>query len=250
MLIVEDNKINCQYLAGILDNWRIPYEVAENGKEGVWMAKQKKYDTILMDIRMPVMDGYEAARIIRSDSLNKNTPILALTASSIVDEKGKALEAGMNQYLPKPFTPQQLASVFREFEVFPSEEGTERLFNFSDKLDVDYLIELYDTDFERAQIIFEIFMGSIMVEVEKLEQLFVAKDWEKFSVQAHKLKPNFYMVGVKELGDRMLEFEKARDGGLDTLELSEKYMDYREKFPQYHDIVSGELSRLNSFLGI
>ena len=68
-----------------------------------------------MDMQMPVMDGYEAARIIRADktNLNHRTPIIALTASALLDDRRKALAAGMDEHLTKPFTPDQLKSAIQ-----------------------------------------------------------------------------------------------------------------------------------------
>lgn len=253
MLIVEDNKINQQYLSGLLQNWEITFDIANNGSEAVELVQLRTYDMILMDIRMPVMDGYEATIRIRSgtESLNQSTPIVALTASALVDEKERALAAGMNFHLTKPFSPAQLAAVFKKFDIVEINiSQPSKQFRFNPALDVAYLQQLYDDDLERAQIIFEIFVEHIKAELVSLESSYSAQNWAVFSSQAHKLKPNFFMIGASELGELMREFEKLKDGPINGFDHDQKMTELREKFEYYYDIVLDELSKLNSYLGI
>ena len=106
-LIVEDTFMNQRYIQSILKRWTSSSELANDGKKAVELSEKQRFDLILMDMQMPVMDGYEAARIIRADktNLNHRTPIIALTASALLDDRRKALAAGMDEHLTKPFTP-------------------------------------------------------------------------------------------------------------------------------------------------
>ncbi len=109
VLIVEDNLINQKYISRLMDKLHIEYDIANNGKEAVELVVQQRYGAIFMDIHMPEMDGYEATQWIRnSKNLNQTTPIIAITASAMTEQKDKALSMGMNDYLTKPFTPPQL----------------------------------------------------------------------------------------------------------------------------------------------
>jgi len=109
VLIVEDNLINRKYISRLMDKLHIEYDIANNGKEAVELVDQHRYGLIFMDIHMPEMDGYEATQWIRnSQNLNQSTPIVAITASAMTEQKDKALSMGMNDYLTKPFTPPQL----------------------------------------------------------------------------------------------------------------------------------------------
>ena len=110
MLLVEDNNINQIVATGFLKKWGIATDVANNGKEAVEMVKTKKYQMILMDLQMPEMDGYEACTLIRAmdDSYFKSIPIIALTASAMLGMKDKVLEVGMNDFISKPFVPEEL----------------------------------------------------------------------------------------------------------------------------------------------
>ena len=100
ILIVEDNLTNQLVLLGLLEDYAREMDVAKNGKEAVDMFKVGKYELILMDLQMPVMDGYEATKIIRS--IDKDIPIIALSANVMIDEIEKTKAAGMNEHLTKP----------------------------------------------------------------------------------------------------------------------------------------------------
>ena len=116
VLVAEDNVMNQKYISSLLTKWNINYVIASDGKKAVEQAYSQRYDLILMDIQMPNMDGYEAAITIRNtDNVNQSTPIIALTASAMLDQKSKAIEAGMNDFVSKPFTPNNLLSVLQSF---------------------------------------------------------------------------------------------------------------------------------------
>ena len=100
ILVVEDNLTNQLVLLGLLEDCVKEIDIAKNGKEAVEMFQIGKYELILMDIQMPVMDGYEATRIIRE--IDKEIPIIALTANAMVEEIEKTKKAGMNEHLIKP----------------------------------------------------------------------------------------------------------------------------------------------------
>ncbi len=106
ILLVEDNPINQQVAVEVLENAGIRVDVANNGVEAVDAASQHHYDLVLMDIQMPVMDGYEAARHIRARY--SELPILAMTAHVSPEDRVRCNEAGMNDHLAKPINPQEL----------------------------------------------------------------------------------------------------------------------------------------------
>ena len=110
VLLVEDNSINVMVARQFLQLWKIEMDVAINGLMAIEMVSEKDYDVVLMDLQMPEMDGYEATKHIRSMP-GKNfgqLPIIALTASAMLDIKDKAFDVGMNDYLSKPFNPNEL----------------------------------------------------------------------------------------------------------------------------------------------
>ncbi|HCQ30417.1 MAG TPA: hypothetical protein DIU39_09035 [Flavobacteriales bacterium] len=107
VLLVEDHEINRFLATTILQQWNIDVDIAENGVIAVDKVKENTYDAILMDMQMPEMGGIEATQIIRNE-LHNNVPIIALTANAIKGDADKCKQAGMNDYVSKPFDPSDL----------------------------------------------------------------------------------------------------------------------------------------------
>jgi signal transduction histidine kinase len=107
VLLAEDNKMNQSLVKYVLGKYSMETDVVENGKLAIARLQEKQYDIVLMDIQMPVMDGYEATRLIRNEFKN-NIPIIALTAHAMNEERDKCLALGMNDYISKPFDPNLL----------------------------------------------------------------------------------------------------------------------------------------------
>jgi two-component system sensor histidine kinase/response regulator len=110
LLLVEDNEINQQVAQEILEGAGLKVSLANHGQEGVDALKSANYHAVLMDVQMPVMDGYSATRAIREDSQFDDLPIIAMTANAMAGDREKALEAGMNDHVAKPIDPAQLFS--------------------------------------------------------------------------------------------------------------------------------------------
>jgi PAS domain S-box-containing protein len=121
VLLVEDNEINQQVAKEILEGAGLIVTLANDGQEGVNAVKESNYDVVLMDIQMPVMDGYTATREIRKDDRYKELPIIAMTAHAMTGDENKSLQAGMNGHVTKPIDPDQLLSTLQKW-IKPSEE--------------------------------------------------------------------------------------------------------------------------------
>lgn len=106
ILLVEDNQMNIMVAEKFLKKWELRVDVAHNGQEGVDKMRENKYDLVLMDLQMPIMDGYKATRKIRT--FDEKTPIIALTASALLKVRQDVIAAGMNDYITKPFDPNEL----------------------------------------------------------------------------------------------------------------------------------------------
>jgi diguanylate cyclase (GGDEF)-like protein len=113
VLVVEDNEINQEVIGEMLANLNLNVAFAADGKQGVAAVKQGNIDLVLMDIQMPVMDGYEATKEIRA--FNTSLPIVALTAAAMVEDKQKALAAGMDGHLAKPISLTGLKRVMMDY---------------------------------------------------------------------------------------------------------------------------------------
>ncbi|RZJ75047.1 MAG: response regulator [Flavobacterium sp.] len=116
ILVAEDNPMNTLLMKKLLAKWEITPDFAANGEEAVNFFSANHYDLILMDIHMPIMDGFEATTMIRnySDELKAQTPIIALTASVALDAREKISQAGINDFVSKPFNPDELKEKLEE----------------------------------------------------------------------------------------------------------------------------------------
>lgn len=108
LLLVEDNEINQQVAQELLEKLGITVSIANNGKEAVEAVEKELFDGVLMDLQMPVMDGFEATGIIRNDERFKDLPVIAMTANAMAGDRERCLEAGMNDYVTKPVEPKEL----------------------------------------------------------------------------------------------------------------------------------------------
>ena len=115
ILVVEDTEDNRQIIRDLLTS--AGYEMIEalDGEQGVVMAAEQKPDLILMDMQLPVLDGYEATRRIKSDPALAHIPVIAVTSYALSGDEAKTKAAGCNAYVAKPFSPRQLLAKVREF---------------------------------------------------------------------------------------------------------------------------------------
>ncbi len=115
ILVIEDTEDNRRILRDLLT--AAGYDVIEavDGMTGVAIARERRPDLILMDIQLPVIDGYEATRRIKADPTTQNIPIIAVTSYALAGDEAKAREAGCNGYVAKPYSPRLLLQKVREF---------------------------------------------------------------------------------------------------------------------------------------
>ncbi len=115
VLIIEDNENNLYMMRFIMA--KLGHEVLEarDGAAGVDLAKKKRPDLILMDIQLPLLDGYSATRRIREDDALKEVPIVAVTSYAMVGDREKAIEAGCTAYVEKPINPAGFIEVVKRF---------------------------------------------------------------------------------------------------------------------------------------
>jgi two-component system, cell cycle response regulator DivK len=114
ILIVEDQADNRAILRDLLSAAGYTLMEASTGEEGVEFAERERPDLILMDIQLPVIDGYEATRRIKSNAALKSIPIIAVTSYALSGDEAKARAAGCDAYVAKPFSPRQLLAKVRE----------------------------------------------------------------------------------------------------------------------------------------
>ena len=118
LLLAEDDYFNIFIAQQFFKNWNITFDIAKTGGQVLQKLETKSYDLVLMDLQMPDMDGYEATEIIRNSlAAYRNVPIIALTASAILEIKDRAFAVGMNDYISKPFNPEILFKKIQKYSL-------------------------------------------------------------------------------------------------------------------------------------
>jgi len=125
ILVVEDQEDNRQILRDLLMNADFEVIEAVDGEAGLEAAAANRPDLILMDIQLPVMDGYEATRRIKADAVLRATPVIAVTSYGLAGDEEKARAAGCDAYISKPYSPRQLLAKVREYLSSPASEVIE-----------------------------------------------------------------------------------------------------------------------------
>ncbi len=115
ILVVEDQEDNRQIIRDMLSATDYQITEAENGEEALAAVAKQRPDLILMDIQMPILDGYEATRRIKADPGLRSIPIIAITSYALSGDEQKARAAGCDDYVPKPYSPRQLLAKIRQY---------------------------------------------------------------------------------------------------------------------------------------
>ena len=115
ILVIEDTEDNRQILRDLLSSAEFEVIEAVDGESGVTMAIEQRPDLILMDIQLPLIDGYEATRRIKADQTTRHIPIVAVTSYALMGDETKARAAGCDGYIAKPYSPRHLLQIVRGY---------------------------------------------------------------------------------------------------------------------------------------
>lgn len=229
VLLVEDNDINRLYAKSILKNWQCTIDIAENGLVAIEKIKNHFYDVVLMDVQMPVMDGYEATKAIRSMHQSARVPIIALTANATQRDVEKCMQAGMDDYLPKPFTPEDLYhKLFKDLKIRPSAKAKIDLApaTTAATYNLDYLRSISGNNQEFIQEMVTTFLQTLPGILDEMEKSANGGNWEKVSRLAHQIKPSFTLMGMDSLRSNILFLEENGKAENVKEELPQKVYDF------------------------
>ena len=225
ILLVEDNEVNRLYANSILDKWQCDVTEAENGYVAVEKVKTNDFDIILMDVQMPIMDGYEATKSIRKsiEGPRSKTPIIALTANAIKGDIDKCLEAGMNDYLSKPFHPEALYKIISKYtSSVPKRELSKSLPKESQVTNLKYLKSICDGDTKFMKDMIETFISNTPATINEMQNWSDKADWEIVGQLAHKMKPSITFVGLEQAKTIVKEIEESGKNNIHTDKIPSK----------------------------
>lgn len=214
ILIAEDNEANQELIKILLSKYGLTYDVANNGLEAFEFYKSKRYDLILMDEQMPIMDGNEAVQKIRLYERENNIlsiPISALTANVIKGAKERGLLSGYDAFLGKPVVLKELERVFASFLQFDS---SKKELNMQTKeesiegLDSKKLQEELMLSSDELLMLLGLFIKKMQTTLPELQNAIIRKEYKKIALLAHNIKGSSANFRIESLQKNANEIEK------------------------------------------
>jgi PAS domain S-box-containing protein len=227
VLLVEDNDINRLYASSILKMWGCHFETAENGVVALEKIRNNDFDVVLMDIQMPVMDGFETTKAIRQgDPKKSKVPIIALTANATQKDFENCMVAGMNDCITKPFTQEDLFQVLtkylgRKLTVKQRNLGKDSQANNTTVVDLSYLKKVSNNNGQFIKEIVSSFLESMPHTIEEIKDQLAQKNWEQLARVVHKIKPTITLIGIHHLKDKIVQLEQESKNGQDEITIRE-----------------------------
>ena len=218
VLAVEDNELNRMVLQVILKKCEVVLSIAHNGQEAIDLIQEKEFDIVLMDVQMPIVDGLEATKYIREE-LKSTTPIIGLSANAMREEVEICKQAGMNDYLVKPYSERSLVEVMRKWS---SEETQpvvlDEVIVPEKELDLSMLKQYVGNDVNVLKDVVSGYLEHLPPQLDRLELALVGSDVLALRHELHQLKASMEIIGVRPEG---LSFagisNELKSEGLSTL---------------------------------
>jgi len=218
VLVAEDTPFNQKFISRLLGKWGYTAEIVDNGLKAVAAVSAAGYDIILMDVQMPEMDGFEATAKIRELEAQKgsHTPIIAMTAHAMKGDRERCLEAGMDDYVPKPISSEALANAIRNLikdKPQPIEkedtvdEDTQPFF------DKDALLKAFDNDMEFLKEVIDMFIADYPDMLKNITTAIESKDAPGLQRTAHALKGMLGNFQAESSAQKAYALEKMGSNG-------------------------------------
>ncbi|MBK8882988.1 MAG: response regulator [Bacteroidales bacterium] len=209
VLVVEDIALNQLLMKTLLDDFGFEYDIAGNGKIAISMLEEKSYDIVLMDLQMPEMNGFEAAKHIRS-VLKNQIPIIALTADVTTADLDRCKAMGMNDYISKPLNERTLyGKIVDLLKKQASSTGIRSVVGKTKCVDLTYLYKRTKANPDLMMEMIELYLEQTPSLISKMKKALSDKDWDSLYTAAHKIIPSFSIVGIsKENEDVARQIQK------------------------------------------
>ncbi|MBO9199587.1 MULTISPECIES: PAS domain S-box protein [Niastella] len=197
ILLVEDNEMNRVVAETILNQYGAAISEAVNGMEALEALRNNHFDIVLMDIQMPVMDGLEATHHIRQD-LASNIPIIALTANAVKGEMEKCIQAGMNDYLSKPFEEEDLVRLIAKWLGRETHFGPVKITAIDETplYDLCKLKQITRGDKKFILKMLQLFISETTIGIKNMETAFEQKDIKQVQFLAHRMKSSLNNLNI------------------------------------------------------
>ncbi|WP_417942211.1 ATP-binding protein [Flavobacterium sp. RS13.1] len=215
ILLCEDNALNQKLAKSVIENFGFELDIAENGEEGISLLSKNNYDLVLMDLQMPVKDGYQTTEYIRKE-MKLTIPIIAMTAHSLVGEQERCYDAGMDAYVPKPFKQAMLLETIRTVLTKDAKHPPKI------KIDLSFLDEMSCGNKSFKHDMIDLFIQKLPNELAQLEEAFNTNDIENVKRLTHNMRSSVDIFMLKDLSNFLSFIEQEAVVGKFTSESFEK----------------------------
>ncbi|HEY1040134.1 MAG TPA: response regulator [Bacteroidia bacterium] len=252
ILLAEDTSLNQRLIRKIVQKWGDELDIANDGQEAIDKLKIRHYDIILMDIQMPVKDGYSAAKHIRElgNTETKNIPIIALTAHATKEEAEKCLSIGMNAYISKPFDPKFLRETILQLtsrSMPPEQTELKNVVTENAGLyDLTYLIDHAEGDNTFLEEMIGIFLAETPKLLEELRENINEVNYLKIKVTSHSMKGLFLTLGINKAAIYLREIETLAEDGSSFDRIKENFEKISSIFNSCEAPLTNELHKIRS----
>ena len=241
VLMAEDNVFNQHVVTYYLNEWGCKYEVANNGIEVLQKLEKSKFDIILMDIHMPIMDGIEATQIIRnsSDSKINKIHIIALTASVVKGAIKKYIDVGMNDFVSKPFNSSELANALLRGLKIKTDKNVETK---TDKEipDLSKLKEISKSNIALLKSLTDSFTKQVTEADFAFKESINNHDFKTIKGFAHKIKPSFHTLGLFKMFLELSNLEKIAGEETDFEAVEQIITKFQKELPSIIEFLNNE----------
>ncbi len=254
VLVVDDNEINRLLASTILRNYQVNVREATNGLDALEKIQTDLPDLVLMDIQMPEMDGLEATRIIRRD-ISLDLPLIALTANAIKGDHERFLEAGMNDYLSKPFKEDDLLRIISTW-LGNNTSGSNELLTaprshyiqssiMHPRYSLSKLQEISRGNSAFVLKMLHLFLQQVPANVDAMVAAFEQGDLEQMGALAHRIKPTLDNLAIEEVREVIREIELAGKTGEKTERLNDQIAQVKEVISSVATLMQQDIDRFS-----
>ena len=218
ILVVDDNEMNLLVASKLLKDTQMKIDIVSSGFGCLAKINEKKYNLILMDIKMPELDGVETLRRIRGgNSINVDTPVIALTADVVAGVKEKYLKEGFIDYIAKPIDAKKFESKVGSY--IPKrlcrvvKGNSDKIVNNNNLINMAKGLEFCSNDREMYDEILSTYLQNGLENMKKIMLAYGNEDWTNYSIYIHSLKSTSLTIGAEKLSSLAKQLEEAADKG-------------------------------------
>jgi PAS domain S-box-containing protein len=240
ILVAEDNSMNQLLIKFTFQGWNMNYELADNGAKAIEWLQSSRFDLVLLDIQMPLMDGYATAQAIRKQ-LKSDIPIIAMTAHALAGEREKCLSYGMNDYISKPIHEKELFSLLKKYLGHDRASNIESLKKELHYIDLNFLEDMVMGNGDFLRTIIKQFLKQFPGEMEALKLAVDQKDFRQVATLAHHIQSTVSILGKNTPFFQQLEkLEKLAKKNTAASTLSTEF----DKLHDYKHLLLQEVNQL------